>query len=289
YEIAETLTGHTSSITVVLFSPDGEYLASGSESGVVLVTATESWETVKTLVNVSPVTALLWDPTFPVTLVCGFASGATLTVHIVATLSNLPSKQDRSEHGVWADTFDGPIHCISINDLGHILAIGHGREVTLLDQRTLSYWENNRTMPSPPEFTEGLPAPCPRVLHFMKDGRLVVAYMDHGIVCWDVASMSVLWNIVPRSCSLGWSAISPGEKHIVVSNLFDGLDFYSIANCTLSHSVPCPINQQSNALVPVLYSSDGSAVIVGGTSGSVRVLDSRSCETLQVLSHDGQL
>ncbi|KAF9778512.1 hypothetical protein BJ322DRAFT_1014643 [Thelephora terrestris] len=144
-------------------------------------------------------------------------------------------------------------------------------------------------MPSPPEFTEGLPAPCPRVLHFMKDGRLVVAYMDHGIVCWDVASMSVLWNIVPRSCSLGWSAISPGEKHIVVSNLFDGLDFYSIANCTLSHSVPCPINQQSNALVPVLYSSDGSAVIVGGTSGSVRVLDSRSCETLQVLSHDGQL
>ena len=28
---------------------------------------------------------------------------------------------------------------------------------------------------------------------------------------------------------------------------------------------------------------------MGGTSGSVRVLDSNSCETLQVLSHDGQL
>ena len=82
YESAETLSGHTSSITALLFSPDGKYLASGSENGLVLVTVTESWETVKKLVNVLPVTALLWDPTFPMTLVCGFASGAILTVHI---------------------------------------------------------------------------------------------------------------------------------------------------------------------------------------------------------------
>ena len=47
YESTETLSGHASSITVVLFSPDGEYLASGSENGIVLVTATESWDTVK--------------------------------------------------------------------------------------------------------------------------------------------------------------------------------------------------------------------------------------------------
>jgi len=117
--------------------------------------------------------------------------------------------------------------------------------------------------------------------------------------------MSVLWSIVPRSYNMwvfrrasfvpiaktlysGSSAISPGGKHIVVSNLFDGLDFYSVADRTLSHSVPCPINQQKNAVVPVLFTSDGSAIIVGGTSGSVRVLDSSSCETLQVLSHDGQ-
>ena|ERR1700753_3489475 len=82
YESAKTLSGHTSSVTVVLFSPDGEYLASGCENGIILVVATDSWETVKKLVNVSPVTALLWDPTFPMTLLCGFASGAMLTVHI---------------------------------------------------------------------------------------------------------------------------------------------------------------------------------------------------------------
>lgn len=82
YECVETLSGHTSSITVLLFSPDGEYLASGCESGVILVTATESWKIVKKLVNVSSVTAILWDHTFPMTVVCGFSSGAVVTVHI---------------------------------------------------------------------------------------------------------------------------------------------------------------------------------------------------------------
>lgn len=82
YESAKTLSGHTSSITALLFSPDGEHLASGCEGGVVLVTATRSWGIVKKLVNVSPVTALLWDPTFPMTVVCGFSSGAILTVHV---------------------------------------------------------------------------------------------------------------------------------------------------------------------------------------------------------------
>ena len=81
YEPVKTLSGHTGSITVLCFSPDGRYLASACENGVVLVTATESWEAVNKLVNVSSVTAVVWDPTFPMTVVCGFASGAVVTVH----------------------------------------------------------------------------------------------------------------------------------------------------------------------------------------------------------------
>lgn len=82
YEHAETLSGHRSTITALRFSQDGEYLASGSESGTVLVTATETWEIVQKVVNISPVTALEWDSTFPMALVCGFSSGAVVTVHI---------------------------------------------------------------------------------------------------------------------------------------------------------------------------------------------------------------
>ena len=97
--------------------------------------------------------------------------------------------------------------------------------------------------------------------------------------CDPVARLSIF-------SSSGSSAISPGEKDIVVFNLFDGLDFYSIADRTLSRSVPCSANQQG-IITPVLFNSDGSTVIVGGASGSVKLMDSRSCETIQVLPHDG--
>lgn len=72
----------TSSITALCFSPDGNYLTSGCESGVVLVTAMDSWEIVQKVVNISPVTAVQWDSTFPMMLVCGFTSGAIVTLHI---------------------------------------------------------------------------------------------------------------------------------------------------------------------------------------------------------------
>ena len=45
-----------------------------------------------------------------------------------------------------------------------------------------AHWENIRMLPSPPEFTNGLPTPSTRALHFMKEGHLIVAYLDHGIV-----------------------------------------------------------------------------------------------------------
>lgn len=82
YNNIATISGHSSPISVVLFSFDGKYLASGSDDGTILINATRSWKVVKRLTNVSPVTALMWDPTLPMMLLCGFATGAVVTVHI---------------------------------------------------------------------------------------------------------------------------------------------------------------------------------------------------------------
>ena len=122
--------------------------------------------------------------------------------------------------------------------------------------------------------------------------------------CWDTDSMDVQWQITPRTCSMcvtpslirprclipqtsGRSAVSPDEKSIVVSNLFDGLDWYTLSDQKLSHTVPYPINLQHNVPVPVQFTDDGTAIIVGGTCGSGRVLDASTFETIQMLPHDG--
>ena len=68
-------SGHTNDITVLQFSPDGRFLASGSGDGVLLVFSTSSWKPVKRFVDASSINALVWHPVMPKTVICGYASG----------------------------------------------------------------------------------------------------------------------------------------------------------------------------------------------------------------------
>ena len=80
------------------------------------------------------------------------------------------------------------------------------------------------------------------------------------------------------------SAVSPDEKVVVVANLYDGLDWYKIPDRTFSRSVPLRINY--NVPIPVLLVDGGKILLVGGTSGTVKVLDANTAETIQTLEHD---
>lgn len=88
---------------------------------------------------------------------------------------------------------------------------------------------------------------------------------------------------VPHS---GRSTISLDEKTLVVSNLYDGLDWYSIPDRVFSRAVPIRITR--NNLIPVLFIDNGNAIVVGGSSGAVRILDSRTAETIQTLDHNSE-
>ena len=76
YSLDITLpSGHTNSITVLQFSPDGKFLASGSGDSVLLVFSTSTWKPVKQFVDASSINALVWHLVIPKTLLCGYASG----------------------------------------------------------------------------------------------------------------------------------------------------------------------------------------------------------------------
>jgi len=82
----------------------------------------------------------------------------------------------------------------------------------------------------------------------------------------------------------GSSTISSDKKVVVVSNLYDGLDWYMISNCAFSRLVPIHITK--NVIIPVQFVDRDSLLITGGTSGIAKVLDACTVETIQALDHD---
>lgn len=81
YSKETTLKGHTSSIVVLEFSPDGKFLASGADNGVVLIFSTSSWVPLNHFVNTSPVSVMTWYIGRRYLLLCGCQSG---DLHLLA-------------------------------------------------------------------------------------------------------------------------------------------------------------------------------------------------------------
>ncbi|KAF9790774.1 WD40-repeat-containing domain protein [Thelephora terrestris] len=286
YDLETSLLGHIDSINALQFSSSGRYLATGGQDGQLLIFSTKTWKMVKKFVDSSPLNSLVWHPTFPKTVICGFVNGDLITICF-------DSSQDSSDEKTWIDNMSDPIECVALDPLGTTIAIGHGEKVSVIEQTTISVWRNIRVLPDPPSFDnlkEKLAAPTARSLHFLQEkDSLLVAYFEHGIVCWDIRSMMIKWKIVPRTRYIGRSSVSPDEQFVVVSNLFDGFDWYSLSDRTIRHTVPIHINPQMNLPVPVTFAKDGDALVVGGTSRGARVLDSRTSETTQLLPHDGDI
>ena len=91
YKLKAILHHHIDTITALQFSSCGGFLASGSENGIILIFSTQSWKPVKRFIDVSPVTSLLWHPSFPKTILCGFNSGDVHTACFEGNEKVLPS------------------------------------------------------------------------------------------------------------------------------------------------------------------------------------------------------
>lgn len=70
--------------------------------------------------------------------------------------------------------------------------------------------------------------------------------------------------------------------------MYDGVDFYSISTHAFSHTVPYRVNPHMNSPIPVEFVPDGRALLIGGTYGSARMVDTQTSETIQLLPHSGE-
>ncbi|KAI0654585.1 quinon protein alcohol dehydrogenase-like superfamily [Cubamyces menziesii] len=140
-------------------------------------------------------------------------------------------------------------------------------------------------MPSPP--TEDiLPYASellPRSLHFAEEGKVViVSYLYHGIVCWNVSSKTWQWRI-QTGTRIARSALSPDEKAIAICNLMNGFAQYRVKTGEMLSQYPVEV--VDNVPLPVLFIHEGRSLLCGSDRGEVTIFNAETGSLVQVLQH----
>ncbi|KIJ31789.1 hypothetical protein M422DRAFT_80681, partial [Sphaerobolus stellatus SS14] len=130
YEIARVLRGHTRSITVLRFSPDGRLLASGAMDSYILIWSMKRGSIVQRIKNYAsgPVTDILWATASSneVVLIFSLADGTVHFYRSVVSDGYFKGAAILCAHS-WA------IESVDYNPMHHRLATSAGNEVKVWD------------------------------------------------------------------------------------------------------------------------------------------------------------
>lgn len=128
-----------------------------------------------------------------------------------------------------------------------------------------------------------------------------IRWCDPPHRCWDRNSLSLIWQITPRSCQMfvpvfllyhtsssflsGRSCLSVDRRAIAITNLFDGVDWYDLTSRGLADSLRTTITD--NVITPIISDGAGS-LIIGGSCGTVQILQPFPAIVVQSLGLEGE-
>jgi hypothetical protein len=87
----------------------------------------------------------------------------------------------------------------------------------------------------------------------------------------------------------GCSAVSPNQKILAVTNLYDGIDWYSLDS---NHFTDTPFRNTTshaiseNVILPVTFVHNGTAVLSGTSTGCARITSVKDHSLVELLQHD---
>jgi hypothetical protein len=92
-----------------------------------------------------------------------------------------------------------------------------------------------------------------------------------------------------RSIHRGCSAVSPDEKTLAVTNLYDGIDWYSLESnhfmdASFRHTTTHPTPE--NVILPVTFICAGNAVLSGTSCGCARITDANTWSLIGKLTRE---
>ncbi|KAI0054699.1 WD40 repeat-like protein [Artomyces pyxidatus] len=287
YSLAHTFNMTGSDLIYCMeFSPDGVFLASGDENGnLVVFDVTQRQEVYRTIISGASLVCLKWDPQHSRRLFCGSSMGDVFLID--------DFKQTSREVLTGAR---GPVYAIDMDPVSAHLAVAVGEEVHVAKKMQSGPYYTFSLMPHPDPVSE-IPQQDNRVrarsLHLYQGGeKLIVSYLNHGVVCWDVGSRVPLWHIVPPSHPnghIGFSALSLKRRCLLISNLHSGMDAYYMGQSAPFQSYKQAIRPEMNVPLQVSFLHGGKSVICGSTTGGVNIWDTETAEHQQTLKHGAEL
>ncbi|KAF9783888.1 hypothetical protein BJ322DRAFT_1021652 [Thelephora terrestris] len=242
-----TTPASTSAITTLQFSPDGSYLASGGENGVLSVFSTARWK-----------------------LVESFRSG---DVHTVEFQDHVVRKCNR----VWTDINEAPIHCLEHHPKRDLLAVGCGTNVILATHKerrgSSTSWIDTTVLPDPPVFLRlrgSLSKPLPRCRAHSSSGQSQQIIVPRGCQIFS-----------------GASSISADQMTLAVTNLLDGVDFYPVMrghtpSANIQPSGSAKVEILDNVTTSIVCDSRGYFAF-GGSNGSLHTAARSPAAVVQTL------
>ena len=249
--IAAPLTGHTSGVNTVAFSPDGKVLATGGNDGLIVLHDTATGATVGTLRMFSAVWSIAFDPTGR-RLVAGSLDPG-LSVFDIATLRS-------------SGSIPGPTQAdATFSADGKQIAVAGNGAVVLRDAQLLV------ASAAPLDAQTGTTH-----VVYTADGRIVVGGSAGPATVWDLTARSVLDRVVPGAPSYVFPM--PDDKTLVVPDLADSVTLTDAATLRplgppLS---PGPGRARTGLPFPTVFAAsyyDPSRIAIMNTSGRMQLYD----------------
>ncbi|KAI0040761.1 WD40 repeat-like protein [Auriscalpium vulgare] len=289
---------HTRLISCLAFSERGNMMLSGDDGGQLIVWDAITGNVLYRTFFPSEVTCGIWLSSRPhqiPVIFCGTRTGSAVVIS--------DFKQYARE--VLTGCI-GPVYAAEFDTRTEHLAIAVGEEVHVASQLEGGTWATSIILPRPKAVFLGDHHDISyliraRGLHFYSHGSsLIVTYLHHGIVCWDLNTRSQAWSIPIRPLDtrqvtidrllIGFSAISADHRLLSLSNLRSGsVDVYELKTLSLIRSLAQRVAPSLDVLVAVLFLGKHPAVICGSTVGDVHIWNVDSGRPIQVLTHDGEL
>ncbi|KAI0753041.1 WD40-repeat-containing domain protein [Daedaleopsis nitida] len=273
--------GHCNGVTTVVFSPNGQLLASGGMDGRVCIWSVPQRKILHVFSGKSAVLSLAWLESANNQLICGMEDGTIASLAITTESIQLD--------GFWAHQY--PVERLAV--CGTQLASGAHKEVKIWSQTSegtrMSSWSQVGEVGTPPQssYTAGCVI-LVTSLHWTSAPRwpsiLLVTYMSHGIVTYDAKTLKrVHATSVPGY--IADTSLSSDGRLLAISNMLTGFELFLMkAPAEIEPLFSFTQDVSAGRPLPVRF-LHGDLAIIGGTShGQVNIWDlsSRLKQSLRI-------